>query len=88
MYTARCQQGIRTNLSGLRTNRRISVRPMTRRCIVCGDTLDRHRGARGPRCGTCATHRYRHGVDRTEAMIIRLTQRDIERALTRRACNC
>jgi hypothetical protein len=61
---------------------------MTGRCIICGDTLARHRGARAGRCGTCATHWYRHGTDRTEAMIIRLTQRDIDRALTRSANSC
>lgn len=54
------------------------------RCVICGDRLDRDRGARGHRCGTCAAYRYRHGTDRPDALIIRLTMRDIERELIRK----
>lgn len=54
------------------------------RCIVCGDRLNRNRGARAGRCGTCATYRYRRGTDRTEDLVIKLTERDVERQLLRR----
>lgn len=60
----------------------------TRNCIVCGDRLDRRRGARGDRCGTCDRHWHRHGTDRPDDLVIKLTERDIERALTRRANFC
>jgi hypothetical protein len=53
-------------------------------CTNCGDQLDRNRGARAGRCGTCSTYRYRHGHDRPLDLIIRLTKRDIEQELTRR----
>lgn len=53
-------------------------------CRICGDRLDRRRGARAGRCGTCATYRYRHGADRTDELVIKLTERDIERELARR----
>lgn len=53
-------------------------------CVICGDRLERHRGARGDRCGTCDTYRRRRGHDRSHDLIIRLTERDIERASTRR----
>lgn len=59
-----------------------------RTCIICGDALHRHRGARAGRCGTCATYHYRHGHDRPHHLIATLTQKDIERALTRRANSC
>lgn len=54
------------------------------RCAICGDQLDRNRGARGDRCGTCSTYRYRHGTDRSHNLIVKLTERDIERELVRR----
>jgi len=54
------------------------------RCEVCGDQLERNRGARAGRCGTCSTYRYRHGKDRAQHLIARLTARDIERELARR----
>lgn len=50
-------------------------------CHVCGDLLDRTRGARGTRCGTCTRYRTRHGHDRPLELIVRLTQRDIEKEL-------
>lgn len=53
-------------------------------CAICGDRLDRNRGARAGRCGTCSTYRYRHGKDRSEGLIVKLTERDIERELMRR----
>jgi hypothetical protein len=54
------------------------------RCVICGDRLDRDRGARGERCGTCATYRYRHGADRPFKLVVKQTERDIERELRRR----
>lgn len=53
-------------------------------CVRCGDRLDRTRGARGDRCGTCARYRTRHGTDRPDHLIIKQTERDIDRELTRR----
>lgn len=58
------------------------------RCVVCGDSLSRDRGARGHRCGTCARYRTRHGTDRPNELIVKLTMRDIERELiARRRCS-
>jgi hypothetical protein len=54
-----------------------------RPCIHCG-RLDRNRGARAGRCGTCATYRYRHGKDRPHDLVIKLTKRDIEQEYLRR----
>ena len=54
------------------------------RCVVCGDQLDRNRGARGHRCRTCDTYRRRKGTDRPDELIMRLTRRDIEQSLTSR----
>lgn len=59
-----------------------------RLCTICGDQLHRHRGARGDRCGTCSRYHQRHHTDRPEHLIIRLTEKDIERELTRRANSC
>lgn len=53
-------------------------------CSVCGDRLDRDRGARGRRCGTCSRYRQRNRADRPEGLVIKLTERDIEQELTRR----
>jgi hypothetical protein len=53
-------------------------------CVVCGDRLDRKRGARAGRCGTCANYRYQKGVDRSKELIVKLTERDIERERSRR----
>lgn len=53
-------------------------------CTICGDHLDRTRGARAGRCGTCSTYRYRHGHDRPHHLIVRLTKRDIDRELIQR----
>lgn len=50
-------------------------------CIICGDSLERRRGARGERCGTCSRYRTRHGDDRPFELVARLTERDIEREL-------
>jgi hypothetical protein len=58
------------------------------RCAICGDQLDRNRGARGERCGTCSTYRYRTGLDRPHDLVVKQTERDIERALTRPANSC
>ena len=58
------------------------------RCVRCGDQLDRDRGARGGRCGTCSRYHQRHGTDRPDHLIIRLTEKDIERQLTRLANSC
>ena len=54
------------------------------RCRVCGDRLDRSRGARGQRCGTCTRYHQRHQSDRPEGLVIKLTERDIEREMRRR----
>lgn len=59
-----------------------------KQCRVCGDRLERHRGARGGRCGTCSRYHQRHGTDRPFELIARLTEKDIERGLTRRANSC
>lgn len=56
---------------------------MTGRCVICGDQLDRHRGARGDRCGTCTRYRQRNSTDRPEGLVIKLTERDIEKALSK-----
>lgn len=56
---------------------------MTGTCCVCGDRLERRRGARGRRCGTCAKYRARNGHDRPFDLVARLTQRDIEREFVR-----
>jgi hypothetical protein len=53
-------------------------------CVICGDNLDRHRGARGERCGTCSRFRTRNGRDRPETLVSRLTEKDIERTTMRR----
>jgi hypothetical protein len=53
-------------------------------CTICGDQLDRARGARAGRCGTCSTYRYRHGHDRPLDLVVRLTEQDIDRELIRR----
>lgn len=53
-------------------------------CRVCGDQLDRNRGARGHRCGTCSRYHQRHRTDRSEDLIIKLTEKDIERSLAAR----
>lgn len=49
-------------------------------CIVCGDPQVVARR----RCHTCYQYRRKHGVDRPEELIIRLTARDVERELTAR----
>jgi hypothetical protein len=54
-------------------------------CVVCGDRLERARGARGKRCGTCSRYFTRHGVDRPVELVIRLTERDIARELMARS---
>jgi uroporphyrinogen-III synthase len=54
------------------------------RCAICGDKLNRARGARGARCRTCYAYRRRHGHDRPLELIVRLTERDIERELAAR----
>lgn len=54
------------------------------RCIVCGDTLERARGARGERCRPCRQYLYRTGRDRPWELVARLTERDVERELERR----
>ena len=53
-------------------------------CTICGDRLDRNRGARAGRCGTCATYRYRHGAERPFDLVIKQTEKDIEREHARR----
>lgn len=52
-------------------------------CTVCGDP---HTIARD-RCPTCWKYHQRKGTDRTEQLIARLTQRDIEREAIRRRAN-
>lgn len=54
-------------------------------CVRCGDRLERDRGARGQRCGTCSRYHQRHGTDRPEHLIVKLTERDIERELSKQA---
>jgi hypothetical protein len=56
---------------------------MTQHCTICGDHLDRTRGARGDRCRTCDTYRRRRGTDRPDDLVVKQTQRDIERASKR-----
>lgn len=51
-------------------------------CLVCG----------GPaiakeRCRTCYEYRRRHGTDRPEELVIRLTELDIERELIAQCFN-
>ena len=58
---------------------------MSHRCAICGDTLDRDRGARAGRCGTCTKYRSRNGTDRPDDLVIKQTQRDIERQHSKQA---
>jgi hypothetical protein len=49
-------------------------------CVRCGDPKTVAKG----RCHCCYEYRRRTGTDRTEDHVIRLTERDIEKDLTRR----
>lgn len=46
-------------------------------CIRCGAPVV----VAKERCRTCYEYRRRHGVDRSDELIIRLTERDIEQEL-------
>lgn len=50
------------------------------RCIICGDSRIRARR----RCATCLQYLRRNGRDRPFELIVRLTERDVERGLARR----
>ena len=45
------------------------------RCAVCGDPQTVAKG----RCHCCYEYRRRNNTDRTQQLVARLTQRDIER---------
>lgn len=49
-------------------------------CVVCGDPKLSAKG----RCGTCYQFFRRTGSDRPHQLIVRLTEKDIERELLRR----
>lgn len=49
-------------------------------CLICGDP----RTVAKNRCRCCYEYRRRTGADRAEDLIVRLTERDIERELAKR----
>ncbi|MGH3476009.1 MAG: hypothetical protein ACRDQD_04140 [Nocardioidaceae bacterium] len=53
-------------------------------CVVCGDRLDRARGARGRRCATCTRYRQRHGHDRPLALVEKFADRKLQQELEQR----
>lgn len=52
---------------------------MTTRCAICGDL----KTVAKDRCPTCYQYQRRTGTDRSEKLVIRLTERDVERELSK-----